>query len=161
MNEYKRTVETLIQKMDRDGLEHEFKPASPSEIAYLKKAEYPNSVITFYESYEPVSCIEYNEIRLWNIKELEIENTQATPGYTIFPFGYRVIATTLYGDVLVVNSNEENGPVNIASHDEIEEDTKEEEIKDKIIKIANSFEDFLAKFTNKDIKSRYYDYENA
>ena len=199
MNEYKGTIETFIQKLDRDGSRHElkdpaaelrgilhslrkgilnsrsltpeqaprnalamgFKSASNSGIAYLNKTEYPNSVKTFYEFCEPISCIECNDIRLCNIKELEIENTQATPGSTLFPFGYRVIATTLYGDVLVINSNEENGPVYIACHDEIEEGANEEEIKNKIIEIASSFEDFLDKFTNKEILSSYYDYENA
>jgi len=149
-NPFDTIILLLNKKLQDENLEHSFIHASTSSLNYLKEASYPSILIDFYRKYEPEDCIEYNEIRLWNIRELIIENTEMTPGYILFPLGYRVFGTTIYGDVLCINKNDDKEIVYIASHDEITEGLPEIEIKSKMRIIASNFIDFMNKYISKE-----------
>lgn len=138
-----------------------FKKATENDIDYLMSLGVPSDILTFYKIAEPVECIEIENARLWPISELQIENEDAIPGYVIAPLGYIVIATTLTGDTFCLNLNntKDKPEIVIASHDEIYEGAKEEEIKAGIITISDSFLDFLNRFAEGNLPSDFYDFE--
>ncbi len=158
MNNYKNIIDNLLVKLNEASYKNVFKDASFLDLRYLKKANYSINIVTFYKHYEPKTLIEYNDIRLWNINDLKQENLEYVPGCILFKFGYRVISTTIFGDIFVANSMDDEDIIYIASHDEIDDGLNELEIKNKIKIVASSFDNFLTKFVNKELKSSYYDY---
>jgi hypothetical protein len=158
---YEEELSAIKNTFSASGIEIEFRPASTSDIAYLREVGVPESVCHFYEQAEPSEGIESNDARLWPISELRVENEDAVPGYLIFPMGYRVIGTTIYGDIYCIdlNSVDSNGQpaVFLASHEEIYEGAKIEDMKSGIVKIAETFKEFLLKFAEGSLPTDFYD----
>lgn len=140
-----------------------YKKADKKDMVYLKSSKYPDCVLEFYNHKELQECIDINGARLWPIKNLKEENEDYTPGYIIYDLGYRVIGTTINGDVYCLDINQMNNDgqpiIFIASHDEIYEGLSNDEITSKIVKIADSFNEFLQKFIEETLPIDYYDVE--
>ena len=132
-----------------------------SGIRYLEMMGYPESVIVFFRDFDQRKEIEINEIRLSHSDSIKEENQEAIPGYVISPLGYLNIGTTIYGDCYCLDTNTLNangGPVVVlASHDEIEEESTPEEIKQRVIRVSDSFEEFIDKLHKSELPSDYYD----
>lgn len=130
-------------------------------IKYLESMSYPNSVIDFFKIFDQQKKIEVNEVRLSHSLSIKIENEDAIPGYVISPLGYLNIGTTIYGDSYCLDTNTKNPKgdpiVVLASHDEIYEESTPEEIKKAVVKVADSFEEFINLFYTSDLPSSYYD----
>jgi hypothetical protein len=122
---------------------------------------YPSSVIDFFKIFNQQKEIEINEVRLFHALSIKEENEDAIPGYVISPLGYLNIGTTIYGDSYCLDTNTKNSKgdpiVVLASHDEIYEESTPEEIKKAVVKVADSFEEFIKRFYTSDLPSSYYD----
>jgi len=133
------------------------------DLDYLKSSKYPDCILEFYKHKEPQNCVEINGARLWSINNLKVENEDGVPVYVIYDLGYRAIGTTIYGDVYCLNVDQlmNNGQpfIYILSHDEIEDDEEytNDEILSKIIKVADSFNEFLEKFIEGTLRIHYFD----
>ena len=159
--EYAQELQAIRDALEKQDVEVDFGPASEADMDYLRSMGYPESVCQFYEEAEPERWIEINEARLDPISEMRIENEQAVPGYIIVPLGYRVIGTTITGDAYCIDINAV-GPdgqpaVFLATHDEIYEDSTEEEIRAGIIQISSSFREFLGAFAEGKLTVDFYD----
>lgn len=132
-----------------------------SGTRYLETMGYPESVVVFFTNFDQRDEIEINGIRLSHSDSIKEENEDATPGYVISPLGYLNIGTTIYGDSYCLDTNTLNANgspvVVLASHDEIEEESTPEEIKKHIIKVTDSFEEFIDKLHKQELPSDYYD----
>lgn len=136
-----------------------FSVAEVSSIEYLQKFRFSEDVLTFYRQHEPVEVIEINEIRLLPISEIKEENENYTPGYLLSPYGYCVVASTIYGDVYCIKTNEGEDEVILASHDEIYEGQEIGELTKGIKKTGKSFYEFLDSFKDKKLVKSYYDFD--
>lgn len=158
---YEQELRAIQEALIRSGEVVTFGPANKQDLLYLKEIGIPDSVCQFYEKAEPGNGVEINDARLWSISNLRIENEQAVPGYIIMPLGYRVIGSTITGDAYCINLNviDSGGQpaVFLASHDEIYEDSDEEEIRSKIVQVASTFKEFLRKFADSELPADYYD----
>ena len=136
-----------------------FQKADESDIEYLKSSKYPDCIVQFYSHMEPRDCVEINGVRLEPINSLQTENEAGVPVYVIYDLGYRAVGSTEYGDVFCLNINDAQQFIYIASHEEIEdgEDYTNDEVLSKIIKVADSFEEFLEKFVKGELPSIYGD----
>ena len=137
-----------------------------SGIEYMKSKGYPQPVIDFFRKLDIADeYLEINGVRINHSVDLMEENEDAVPGCAMLPFGYLNIASTKYGDVYCLDTNTKNAAgepvVVIASHEEISEDSTEEEIKESIIHTADSFTDFIDKFNKGELPSQYYDVNPA
>ena len=114
------------------------------EINYLKNINIPSNIITFHEHLGIVDSIDINRIELLSIEKLKIENEECIPGYLLFPLGYSIIASTIYGDVYCIERNCElyDSKVFMASHEEIYEGLSDNQINESIVKVCNSFLSF-------------------
>lgn len=134
-------------------------------IAYLVSAGYPESVIRRYRSGELEKFAEINGVRMHPAGCLQEENEDATPGYVIAPLGYLNVASTVTGDAFCVDLNVRNESgeprVVLASHDEIYEDSPPDEIPTKMVKVTDSFDEFIARFNAETLPSGYYDAKGA
>jgi hypothetical protein len=158
---YEEEMKALRVVLAQSGVRVDFGPASADDLAYLREVGAPPSVIQFYEVAEPAEGIDIADARLWPIADLRAGNEDAIPGYVIAPMGYPVIGTTLYGDIycLALSEASPDGepPVLLASHDEIEEGAAPEEVRRHMVRVADSFPDFLRRFVKAALPISYYD----
>jgi hypothetical protein len=75
------------------------------------------------------------------------------------PHGYCAIASTIYGDVYFVKTNENEDEIVLASHDEIYEGQEIGELTKGVKTTAKSFDEFLNAFKGKRLAKSYYDIE--
>lgn len=128
----------------------EFRPAEPTTIQQFRALGVPEDAVSFYRNNEPCDCAEINNVRLWPITEVLRENRDYVPGADIYPLGFVVFATTLYGDAFCFDLNGAVGtsaPVVLVSHeiDWTNTDTRRN-IASLAKRIAPSFETFLAMY---------------
>lgn len=145
----RRIVDRLVAKLvERDGAQ--LRPASAEDLAAARTAGFPDELIEFYRHWEPEDCIELKQ-RIWSIKNSLVENTDAVPGCVLFPQGFVVFASNLFGDSYCVDTNattpDGDHPIVLFSHEMIEEDTPLSDIIPLRLEVASSFKDFLVKFT--------------
>lgn len=158
---YGKELQLIKEALAKQGKSKEFKTASAEAVSYLKETGMPEAVVHFFQQAEPVDGIDLDGSRLWPVSELKIENEDAVPGYIIYPLGYRIIGSTVYGDVYCINLNsiDPHGQpeVYLASHDEIYEDMSTEEIKAGVVKIAATFREFLQKYSEGSLPKDFYE----
>ena len=158
---YQKEIEAILDVLKKLGKSIGFRSASKADLAYLRKAGYPDSVCDFYRKSEPITDVEINGVRLFSISELQRYNRDAIPCYIIAPMGYRVIADTVFGDAYCIdlNSIDSDGQpgVVLAGHDEIFEGATEDEIRAAIVEITDTFREFLRRFASKDLAQYIYD----
>jgi SMI1 / KNR4 family (SUKH-1) len=128
------------------------RPASAEDIQRAKDAGFPNELIELYRECEPVGYIELKQ-RLWSISKALVENHDAVPGYIVFPHGFVVFASNLFGDAYCIDKNvsnpEGNHPVVLFPQDVFDEENPPLSIVQPFrLEVATSLEDFLMKFTN-------------
>ena len=141
--------------------EDEFGPAGPDSIAYLESAGYPGSVIQHFRSSEPRDWVEVNGVRMYPVSHIREENEQAIPGYVVRPMGYLNIGSTDVGDTYCVDLNTRNDKgepaVVLVSHEEVRDDSSPDDVSAAMIKIADSFGEFLSRFKSGDLPSQYFE----
>lgn len=157
---YQRELAAIQEVLAESGSSADFRPASSEDLGYLESLGIPASVREFYAMAEPSEEIEVAGARLWPISWLRVENEQAIPGYVIAPRGYPVIGSTEWGDVyclgLAGTTTEREPAVLLASHDEIDETTAGADIAKGMVRVADSFSEFLRKFAAGELPTDFY-----
>ena len=87
----------LIKKIQKKS-GSEFGSASKQDIESLRKLNLPNTIIDFYNEFEPKDLCEIDFIRLHSILDIALENSEMIPGCEISRHGFIVFASTSYGD---------------------------------------------------------------
>lgn len=140
-------------------------PAKNQDIAYLTSMGYPLSAISYFQRLEPSEPEDVNGVRMYPIKDIRVENEEANPGCIASPRGYLNIANTLLGDTycLDINSKGHLGepPVVLVSHDLVKEDVPHDEMPDSIIKVAESFDDFILLFKTGQLPADFWELKDS
>ncbi|MDH4261704.1 MAG: SMI1/KNR4 family protein [Spirochaetia bacterium] len=127
-----------------------FRTADEIDLFYLRSCKIPESVINFYENAEPDDVVEIQDARIWPISVLKLENEKMEPGNIIFPLGYFVIGTTIFGDCYCLDlrklSAKKEPVVVIAYHDRQNDHASKNTILENMKEVAKSFDDFLSRF---------------
>jgi SMI1 / KNR4 family (SUKH-1) len=143
--------QALIESIAGPGGGDFFKPTSKAQLDKLRKLGFPESVIQFYECYEPQGCVEGGQIRLSSIDGIIEENTMAVPGIYVQPLGYLVFASTEYGDAYCFNLNrlnQEGEPtIVLMPHDSLRKDASPEVVASQAKPIAPSLLNFFEQFS--------------
>jgi SMI1 / KNR4 family (SUKH-1) len=147
------TYREIIQRLSaQTGVD--FGPASAADVEALAGLGVPESILTFYRSYEPRECAE-DQIRLWPIAHIIEENSNFIPGCYTAPHGYIVFATTHTGDAYCfdLKSQTKSGTPSIVliPHDVIDETTPVERMKHLAKLIAPDLHEFLELFASKQV----------
>jgi hypothetical protein len=114
----------------------------------------PHDALQFYRNSAPVRMAEIEKVRLWNVKDIVVENTDAVPGCYAHPCGYVVFASTNCGDSYCFDIRAEkypaSAPVVLIAHDlEPDSDEMNREDLEKLAKtVSASFGDFLELFAS-------------
>jgi len=130
-----------------------FRPASPFELSKLDALGLPQSVLDFYEAFEPAERAG-EEFRLWPIEHILEENEALVPGCHISKHGYIVFATTLYGDTYcfdLTRPGQVDPPIVLISHEVVDETTTAVELRRLAKPVAKSLYEFLQQFARGEI----------
>jgi hypothetical protein len=122
------------------------RPASAADLEALRALQAPTPVLSFYERFEPADGVEFNRVRLCPIRSILEENHDYVPGADLYPHGYLVFATTLYGDTYCLDLNDPGPPVIIMTHEVTFEGMAPGEIKRYRRRVADDFLQFLERF---------------
>jgi hypothetical protein len=93
---------------------------------------------------------------------MRTDNTEYIPGCIVFPFGYRVIAETVFGDAICINLNRLDASgqpeVVLASHDILNEEVAEaEDLEAGLRDVAPTFKQFFHLLVKGDVPKYFYD----
>jgi len=126
---------------------------------------YPESVIRYFTAVGTDGYEEINQVRMYPIADIRQENEDAIPGYVVCPLGYLNVASTVTGDCFCVDLNVRNSAdeprIVLVSHDEADENCPPDEIPTRMVKVADSFDEFIKRFRAGQLPSDYYDAKDA
>jgi hypothetical protein len=149
---YEDELNRIKSILDDTGETVEFGPAAESDIEYLEGLLYPDSVIAFYEAAEPSSWVEINGAILTPVSDIWGENENGLPGDVVIEFGFLNIGGTASGDGYWLDSSKISGggepPVVLMAHDQVSEGQGYNDIRHACAPVADSFKDFLNKFSH-------------
>lgn len=87
------------------------------DLAELKEIKIPSQLIRFYQELNPVNAPMNNAgITLADLAGIKEEYLTLAPGCYMIKWGFLVIATTIGGDPVLIDLNDEALPVYIADH---------------------------------------------
>ena len=126
------------------------------EIKYLQSMGYPNNIIKYFKNLKKhhINPKFVNEIN--PIEDVKVENEDAIPGLMVVPMGYLNLATTSDGDAFCVDINN-NYSIVLVGHDLCEEGEKPEQMAKGIVKVAETFEEFIDKFHKGELPESFWD----
>jgi len=129
-----------------------FRASSPFDLAKLETIGLPESVLTFYQDFEPAECVE-GQVRLWPIEHILEENEALTPGCYSSKYGYIVFATTFCGDTYCFDLAEGGTDPRIVliSHEMIGKNSTPENFQRLAKPVARNLKEFLTQFLHDDI----------
>jgi hypothetical protein len=139
---------TLLEQI-KEKSKTKFRPASDAEMQSLQVLGMPEDALQFYRNSLPTQMAEIAKIRLWNVSDIVVENTDAVPGRYAHPCGYVVFASTDCGDSYCFDTRSAvypaSAPIVLIAHDlEPENDEMNREDLKRLAKtVAGSFRDFL------------------
>jgi hypothetical protein len=146
MQNYEPLLRQLAEQFGGD-----FGPASAEDLAALEPFHLPQSVLEYFQQFEP---IDYpgGAATLHNIKHLLKENSGcAIPGAYIVKHGFFVFATTGCGDCYCFDcrkSHTGSVPIVLFDHELISERTPAERILQLATPVASDLAHFLHKLVN-------------
>lgn len=154
--EYEEQLKIMKKNLLAHNEKVAFGPASSSDLFYLRSCKIPESIMNFYQFAEPDDVVEINESRLWPVSILKLENEKIEPGRIVFPRGYFVIGTTIFGDCYCANLNTSSKTsetqIVIVFHDRLNIHASEKNILENMKVVANSFPEFLTQFSKGKLK---------
>ena len=157
MIRYETELNAIKEAVGRLGKEVDFRPASPTDIGYLRGLTYPESVVEFYEHAEPSTWFEIEDVQLNSIADIWGENEDTLPGDRVVPVGLLNVASTDEGDTYCIDLNSVDGQEEPAVRwvsRTIREEMSDEEVMDRTHRAADTFGDFLMKFAKGELKAR-------
>lgn len=96
-----------------------FAPAKEEEIQQLiklGKEKLPNEFLEVYSNMMPEHEIEIKDIVIYPMSRIKEENFNCIPGVNIYPLGFFTFASTLEGDAICIDLNDEKRAVYQCSH---------------------------------------------
>jgi hypothetical protein len=142
MSGYVEIVEAISEKTGGN-----FRAASPYDLTKLKALGLPESVLNFYENFEPAKSIE-EKVRLWPIEHILEENEALAPGCYTSQHGYIVFASTVYGDAYCfdLTKNQSDPAIVLVSHEVIHVGSTKQDLVNLAKPIAKNLKEFLTQF---------------
>jgi hypothetical protein len=123
-------------------------PASVEALNRLRALGMPDSVVAFYERFEPAACAEVDGVRLWPIADVLEENRDYVPGADISAHGFIVFATTTFGDAYCLDLAGDPSRVVLMSHEVQYGGMERSEVALYAKPIASSFDDFISSYVD-------------
>lgn len=123
-------------------------PASDDQIRLLTELGLPESVLVFYRFAAPEVMVEVDDVRVRSVGEVFEENQDYVPGCYVSQHRFIVFATTFFGDTYCfdLETNPDNPPIVLISHEMIQEDTSAVEIRRLAKHVALDLTEFLELF---------------
>ena len=138
----------------------QLRPASPSDLEYLKSRSYPESICQFYARGEPSYSVNINLLRLPPVSVLREFNENKNIGKLLCPLGYRIVLPSedFYCIQIDPDGIQDDSPVFLVDHlVESVENLAREVVEEYSIKIADNYKDFLNKFLRGRLPGQIYD----
>jgi hypothetical protein len=136
------------------------RPASADAMNTIRALDFPPDAVEFYARHEPAECLEGPAgIRLWPIQDIIVENRQGVPGICVYPYRYRVFASTSGGDAYCFDLNAaaagEAPRIVLFWVDDVGEDSREQEVHAAARPVAKNLAEFFRKFADGTLNQGY------
>ncbi len=158
MFRYDDELERIKAFVDRTDQDVTFGPAEDSDISYMQELLYPEAVTEFYKVAEPSHWVEINGAMLNTIADMWGENENTLPGDMVLPLGYLNIATSFTDDTYCIDLNSTDtgdGPAVVLISHNIQEGQEDEAVGAQMVKVAESFREFLQRFVDQKLPTDY------
>ncbi len=154
-------IEELRQELEKaDG--GRLIPATEEDMEAAGQFGFPNVLLDFYRENAPDVADGRVELwksrpasgqRIWSVQNAITENRDYVPGTELFPLGYVVFASNMFGDAYCVDTVHvgQSGdlPIVLFPHDEFAESTSLEDADRYRLQVAASLEEFLQQFARR------------
>jgi hypothetical protein len=163
-------IEALKQELEQsDG--GRLLPAAEEDLEEARQFGFPNVLLDFYRENAPDVADGRVELwrsrpasgqRIWSVPNAIRENRDLVPGTELFPLGYVVFASNMFGDAYCVDtvhvSQSGDLPVVLFPHDQFAERVSLEDAERFRLQVAANLEEFLRQFARRTlIESPKYD----
>lgn len=159
-------IAVLKQELEKEG-GGRLLPATTEDLEEAKQFGFPNVLLDFYREHAPDAIDGRVELwkerpasgqRIWSVQNAITENRDYVPGADLFPLGYVVFASNMFGDAYCIDtvhaSQSGDLPVVLFPHDEFAEGASLEDAERYRIEVAANFEDFLRQFARRELIER-------
>jgi len=149
-------IEALKEELEKSDAGGRLVPASEEDLEQAKQFGFPGVLLDFYRENAPDARDGRVELwksrpasgqRIWSVQNAITENRDYVPGAHLFPLGYVVFASNMFGDAYCVDTVhvDQSGdlPVVLFPHDMIEEGASLEDVQRYRLPVATNLEDFL------------------
>ncbi|HXB67368.1 MAG TPA: SMI1/KNR4 family protein [Candidatus Acidoferrales bacterium] len=154
-------IEALKQELEKaDG--GRLLPATDEDLEEARQFGFPNGLLELYRENAPDVADGRVELwksrpasgqRIWSVQNAIRENRDYVPGTELFPLGYVVFASNMFGDAYCIDTVHvgQSGelPVVLFPHDVIEEGASQEDVERYRLPVAANLEDFLRQFARR------------
>lgn len=162
-------METFIKFLKRKRkFKNSFAEATEAEMEQLTeigKGKLPAELLEVYQTIMPNKNIEISDFVMYSVQRIKEENFDAVPGANIYPYGLFVFMSTLDGDAICIDLNDENGAIYQCSHSLLSNEERISFYKRNMVsldftyeniircsvKLADSYRDFTEKLMNKKV----------
>ena len=145
-------IEALKQELEKaDG--GRLLPATEEDLEAARQFGFPNVLLDFYRENAPDGRVELwksrpaSGQRIWSVQNAITENRDYVPGTELFPLGYVVFASNIFGDAYCIDTVhvDQSGdlPVVLFPHDQFAEGASREDAERYRLQVAANLEDFL------------------
>jgi hypothetical protein len=154
-------IEALKQELEKsDG--GRLIPATEEDLEEARRFGFPNVLLDFYLENAPDAADGRVELwksqpasgqRIWSVQNAITENRDYVPGTELFPLGYVVFASNMFGDAYCIDtvhvSKSDDLPIALFPHDEFAEGASLEYAERYRLQVATNLEDFLLQFARR------------
>jgi hypothetical protein len=154
-------IEVLKEELEKaDG--GRLLPATAEDLEEARQFGFPNVLLELYRENAPDVADGRVELwksrpssgqRIWSVQNALRENRDYVPGAELFPLGYVVFASNMFGDAYCIDTVHvgQSGdlPVVLFPHDVIEEGASLEDVEQYRLPVAVNLEDFLGQFARR------------
>lgn len=154
-------IEELKQELEKsDG--GRLLPASEEDLEHARSFGFPNVLLDFYRDHAPDATDGRVELwtqrpasgqRIWSVQNAITENRDYVPGTQLFPLGYVVFASNMFGDAYCIDTvhigRSGDLPVALFPHDQFAEGASLEDAERYRLQVAANLEDFLRQFARR------------
>jgi hypothetical protein len=154
-------IEALKEELEKaDG--GRLIPATKEDLEEARQLGFPNVLLDFYRENAPDAADGRVELwrsrpasgqRIWSVQKAITENRDYVPGTELFPLGYVVFASNMFGDAYCIDTVHvgQSGdlPIVLFPHDEFAEGASLEDAERYRLQVAANLEEFLRLFARR------------
>lgn len=153
-------IQLLTQELETAG-GGRLVPATEEDLEKARQFGFPNVLLDFYREHAPDAADGRVELtsrppsgqRIWSVQNAITENRDYVPGSELFPLGYVVFASNLFGDAYCIDTVHPTQagdlPVVLFPHDQFAEGASLENAERYRLQVAPSLEEFLRQFARR------------